>query len=155
MRARSFVIAALAALSLAACGGKSSSSSTTTGTTAGAQKPLYDRLGGKAAVDAVVEDFIGNVAADARINAQFANADIPHLKQMLKDQICMATGGGCQYTGKDMKTAHQGMPIKDADFAALVEDLKKSLDKFKVGTQEQNELLTALGGMKPDIVTAK
>ena len=30
---------------------------------------LYKRLGGKAAITAVVDDFVGNVAADTRINA--------------------------------------------------------------------------------------
>jgi hemoglobin len=51
-----------------------------------------------------------------------------------------------------MKTAHKGMKISAAEFDALVGDLKKSLDKFKVGAQEQKELLGALGGMKADIV---
>ncbi len=51
-----------------------------------------------------------------------------------------------------MKAAHKGMKITDAEFTALVEDLVKSLDKFKVGAQEKNELLSALGGMKADIV---
>jgi len=32
----------------------------------------YDRLGGKPAITAVVDDFIGNVAADARINQRCA-----------------------------------------------------------------------------------
>ena len=118
----------------------------------GKKKPLYDRLGGKEAITAVVDDFVGNVAADERINAFFANADIPHLKQMLVDQICQASGGPCTYAGKNMVEAHTGMNIKDADFGALVEDLVKSLDKFKVPDAEKNELLGALGGMKPDIV---
>ena len=34
----------------------------------------------------------------------------------------------------------------------VVEDLVKSLDKLKVPAQEKGELLTALGGMKGDIV---
>jgi hemoglobin len=51
-----------------------------------------------------------------------------------------------------MKEAHQGMGVKDADFGALVEDLVKALDKFKVGEQEKKELLGALGPMKGDIV---
>jgi hypothetical protein len=51
-----------------------------------------------------------------------------------------------------MKSAHRAMNIKDADFNALVEDLVKSLDLFKVPTQEKIELLNALGGMKGDIV---
>jgi hemoglobin len=150
-----FVMAAIAAVSLMACGGKNNKGDTGGGGGGTAMKSgsLYDRLGGKDAITAVVGDFVSNVAADARINTFFANADIPHLKAMLVDQICVTTGGPCKYTGKDMKTAHAGMGIKDADFNALVEDLKKSLDKFKVGQKEQDELIGALGGMKGDIVT--
>ena len=40
----------------------------------------------------------------------------------------------------------------DLKFNALVEELVKSLDKFKVPTQEKGEILTALGGMEGDIV---
>ena len=116
------------------------------------KKTLYDRLGGKPAITAVVDDFVGNVAGDARINRHFANANIPRLKTMLVDQICQAAGGPCTYTGASMKTAHAGMKITDAEFNALVEDLIKSLDKFKVGAREKNDLLGALGGMKGDIV---
>jgi hemoglobin len=117
-----------------------------------AEASLYDRLGGQTAIVAVIDDFVGNVAADKRINARFAHTDIPHLKQMLVEQVCQATGGPCTYTGKNMRDAHKGMKITDADFNALVEDLTKSLDKFKVGEKEKSELLTALGSMKGDIV---
>jgi len=113
-----------------------------------AKKSLYDRLGGKPAITAVVDDFIGNVAGDPRINQRFAGTNVPRLKSMLVDQICEASGGPCKYTGRDMKSAHTGMRITDAEFTALVEDLVKSLDKFKVPAPEKNELLGALAGMK-------
>jgi hemoglobin len=116
------------------------------------KKSLYDRLGGKPAITAVVDDFIGNVAGDTRINKRFATADIPRLKAMLVNQICQASGGPCTYTGASMKDAHKGLKIADGEFNALVEDLIKSLDKFKIGAQEKNDLLGALGGVKPDIV---
>ena len=122
------------------------------GTTMSEKKSLYDRLGGKPAITAVVDDFTGNVAGDTRINKRFATADIPRLKRMLVDQICQASGGPCTYTGASMKDAHKGMKITDAEFNSLVEDLVKSLDKFEVGAQEKNDLLGSLGGMKPDIV---
>jgi len=54
-----------------------------------------------------------------------------------------------------MKTAHAGMNIKDADFGALVDDLKVSLAHFDVGAKEQADLLGALARMHDDIVTAK
>jgi hemoglobin len=116
------------------------------------KKSLYDRLGGKPAIQAVVDDFIGNVAGDPRINQRFASATIPRLKAMLVDQMCEASGGPCKYTGQSMKVAHAGMRISEAEFNALVEDLVRSLDKFKVPAQEKSELLSALGGMKGDIV---
>jgi hemoglobin len=124
----------------------------TKGDTMMASPSLYDRLGGKPAITAVVDDFVANVAADTRINGRFVNTNIPRLKGMLIDQICEATGGPCKYTGRDMKSTHRGMNITDAEFNALVEDLVTSLDKFKVPAKEKGELLAALGGMKPDIV---
>ncbi len=117
-----------------------------------ADKSLYDRLGGKDAITAVVDDFVGRVAADNRINGFFAKANVPRLKMMLVDQICEASGGPCKYTGRDMKTAHRGMGITDAAFDALVGDLVATLDKFKVGEREKQELLGALGPMRKDIV---
>ena len=120
--------------------------------TAVAEKSLYDRLGGKTAITAVVDDFVGRVAADTRINGKFANANIPRLKSMLVDQICQASGGPCTYTGRDMKSTHAGMGVSSSDFDALVGDLVATLNKFKVPEREKNELLGALGPMKGDIV---
>jgi hemoglobin len=137
------------ALGLNACSLEDGTQSTT-----GASKSLYDRLGGKPAITAVVDEFVANVAADQRINERFANTDIPHLKRQLVDQVCAGTGGPCTYTGGDMVTVHKNMAVTDADFDALVEDLVKALDKFKVPEQEKTELLNILGPMRKDIVTA-
>jgi hemoglobin len=52
-----------------------------------------------------------------------------------------------------MKSAHAGMGIRSKDFNALVQDLGKSLNKFKVPAREQKELVAVLGPMKKDIVT--
>lgn len=117
------------------------------------QKSLYERLGGKPAIQAVVDDFIGNVAADNRINGFFANTNIPRLNTMLVNQICQASGGPCKYEGRNMKAAPAGMGVNDTHFNALVEDLVKSLNKFNVPEKEKNELLTALAAMKGDIVS--
>ncbi len=118
-----------------------------------AERSLYERLGGQTAIVAVVDDFVGNVAADPGINGFFANTDIARLKRLLVEQICAASGGPCTYTGRDMKTAHAGMGVQDMHFGALVGDLVKTLNKFKVPEKEKNELLAVLGPMKSDIVS--
>lgn len=116
------------------------------------EKSLYTRLGGQTTIRAVVDDFVGNVAADKRINKFFARTDIPNLKRQLTNQICQGSGGPCKYTGRSMKDAHRGIGVSGANFGALVEDLQKSLTKFKVPAREQGELLAILGPMKKDIV---
>jgi len=124
---------------------------------ASAKDTLYKNLGGKKAIAAVVDEFLGRVAADSRINHYFQQtaADPKRLasfKMKLVDQICEASGGPCHYTGKDMKSAHAGMGISGGDFSALVEDLTAALDKFHVKEPDKQALLGALGPMQKDIV---
>lgn len=140
----------LAVLSMAASAIGCSTMDTQAGQ--GGTQSLYTRLGGKPAITAVIDQFVANVANDKRINERFATTDIPRLKKNLVDQVCMASGGPCAYTGRDMKTTHAGMRITTADFNALVDDLVASLNTFKVPDAEKKELLGLLGPMKKDIV---
>jgi hemoglobin len=113
---------------------------------------LYERLGGKDAITAVVDDFVARCASDDRINAKFARTDLPRLRSMLVDQVCEATGGPCTYTGRDMRTTHDGMRVTAGEFDALVADLVATLDQFGVGAAEKDQLLGALAPMRGDIV---
>ena len=137
------VLMAVVALTVSACA------------SAPPEPTLYQRLGGRDALKGVVDDFVANVVADPRVNSRFKGlqpAAVAKLQTNLADQICDATGGPCAYLGRDMKAAHAGMGITDAEWTAAVEDLVKSLNKFKVGAKEQEELLAILGPMKKDIV---
>jgi hemoglobin len=113
---------------------------------------LFERLGGKDSIIAVVDDFVARCAADDRINRKFAKTDVPRLKRMLVDQVCEASGGPCTYQGRDMRQTHDGMAVTAGEFDALVGDLVATLNQFGVGKQEQDELLGVLGPMRPDIV---
>lgn len=116
---------------------------------------VYRQLGGREGIALIVDDFVANAAADARINERFKALkpeQVLKLKSNLADQICDATGGPCAYVGRDMKTAHRGMKISDAEWNATVEALVKALDKNNVPAGAKGALLEALGPMKPDIV---
>jgi hemoglobin len=124
--------------------------------TMGDQAPsLYKRLGGREGIALVVDDFVANLVADNRVNARFKAMQPPavfKLKANLSDQICEATGGPCAYVGRDMKTAHKGLGVTEAEWNATVEALGKALGKHKVPEQERKELLALLAPMKKDIV---
>jgi hemoglobin len=113
---------------------------------------LYQRLGGKAALTAVVNELWAVVAADTRINAYFAHTKPEAFGGQLVDFLCQASGGPCKYQGQDMKAAHTGMQLGDADFNALAEDTAKALDKFKVPAAEKSEVMNLLGSLKGDVV---
>ncbi len=126
---------------------------------------LYERLRvvdgigiarqGRDAISIIVDDFVANIVADNRINARFKTLKPPEvfkLKANVADQMCEATGGPCAYMGREMKAAHKGMKITDAEWDATVEALVKALDKHKVPAKDKQELLGLLGPMKPDIV---
>ena len=116
---------------------------------------LYKRLGGYDALAAVTDDFLGRLAADPSLGRFFVGTSKEHLgriRQLVVDQLCAATGGPCIYIGRDMKTAHEGLAITDADWDTAVKHLKATLDKFKVPKPEYDEVLAAIGGLKKDIV---
>ena len=154
------VLACVALIAIAACAPREDKGADSAAVVAADSVPrsLYDRLGGTPAIASVVDGFVANVAADARINKFFTRvakdtAAMREFKQKLVDQVCQGSGGPCTYTGKDMKTAHQGMGLTNADFDALVEDLVKALDSAGVPQKENDELLAILGPMRADIVT--
>lgn len=126
---------------------------------AGDDKPasLYERLGGMPAIQAVVDDFVGRILADERVNRWFAHAasdpeNAKAYKAKLADFICQGTGGPCKYMGADMFTAHKGRGVTDEAFQAVVSDLVSTLEKFKVPETEKGQLLGILAPMKPSIV---
>lgn len=120
-----------------------------------AQKSLYERLGGEAAISAVIDDFAGRVLKDEKINKKFAKTNAPRLLFHLKEQVCAATGGPCKYTGLSMKQSHKNMGVTEGEFNALVGHLVDTLNKFNVPEAEKNELLGILGPLKDQIVEVK
>ena len=119
------------------------------------EKSLYQRLGGYDAVAAVTDDMIGRLAANPQLGKflkGLSNDSKKKLRQHFVDFLCNATGGPCVYTGRDMKTSHAGLGITEADWNASVVDLTATLDQFKVPAKEKQEVLTAVSGLKKDIV---
>jgi len=119
------------------------------------QKTLYQRLGGYDAIAAVTDDFVGRLATDPQLKRFFGGLSVDSqkkLRQHVVDFLCSATGGPCLYTGRDMRTAHTGLGITEADWNASVVHLTATLDKFKVPEKEKGEVLGAIGGLKGDIV---
>jgi hemoglobin len=122
-------------------------------------KTPWDRLGGEAGVARVVDDFVETAALDPKVNFDrngkypLPEEKIKRLKKLLVELISANTGGPVkEYTGKDMKTAHEGMGITDAQFDALAADLKKALKKNGAKDEDAKALLDIVEKTRKEIV---
>jgi hemoglobin len=126
-----------------------------------AKPTLWQRLGGEEAVKKVVDDFVAMAAEDEKVNVtrggklKLDDDKVAALKKSLVAFVSAASKGPIPYTGKNMKEAHKGMDITNAEFDAAVDVLLKALDKNGVKEEEAKELRAAVEGTRKDIVQKK
>lgn len=113
---------------------------------------LFQSFGGQAGIDRIVSDFVRLNTSDPRIGDIFKGHDLRRLNRTLGEQFCYLLGGGCSYTGRDMKAAHRDLGLQTADLNALIENLQRAMDKEGVPFRAQNKLLAKLAPMKRDVV---
>lgn len=119
---------------------------------------LYERLGGVYAIATVVDDFIDRIMEDPRLNANPKVDEAHHrvsragFKYLVTEMVCWATGGPQRYTGRSMKDSHAHLGITQSEWEAFLDDLRQTLDKFKVPAAEQAELLAIVESTRGDIV---
>jgi hemoglobin len=120
-----------------------------------ADDALYQSLGQKPGLTALMDDFMVRLMADPRMQPFFKDTNQAQFKSQLVDQLCQVAGGPCQYKGPDMKTAHGEMDITKSHFNALVEVLQQSMDARNIPFSVQNKLLAQLAPMHRDVITVK
>ena len=116
-------------------------------------KGVFEDFGGEAGLVTLMDDFMAIMLEDPRMRPFFINSDQPRIKRQLAEQFCAILGGGCTYSGRDMKTSHAAFAIDRADFNALVEDLQIAMNRRGVPFRSQNKLLQALAPMHREIIT--
>ena len=120
-----------------------------------ANKSLYERLGGYDAICAVSDNLLPRLMSDARLKRfwDHRGADgIAREKQLLNDFLSASSGGPMYYTGRDMKVAHKGMKINEADWTAFMGHVNATLDVFKLPKTERGEVVAFIQSLKQDIV---
>ena len=126
-----------------------------TGAPAPPTATLYQRLGGYDSLAVLTDDFVARLTRDRSLARFFAGTSDEakgRMRQLMLDQLCSASGGPCVYPGRDMKSAHQGLAIREADWATTIMHLIASLDRRQVGPKDKDEVLQIIARLKKDIV---
>ena len=78
--------------------------------------------------------------------------NIGRFDAMLREQLCAESGGGCAYTGDDMRRAHAGLDITRAEFNAMVEALADAMDAQGLPVAVQNRVLALHAPKRADVL---
>ncbi len=108
---------------------------------------LARAFGGREGIARIAARTVDLSHDDPRIAAIFAAHDMVRLKRTLAEQFCYLLNAGCDYSGRDMRTAHKGMGVTRADMNALVENLQAAMREAGVPFAAQNRLLARLAPM--------
>ncbi len=112
----------------------------------------YDRVGGRPAITAVVEQFYARVLADDELAPYFTDADVEAVKRHQVLLLSQVLGGPSEYDGRELGAAHQGLGITSEHYDKVVGHLVAVLTEAGA----DDELIAAAGGVlasvKDDIV---
>ena len=113
---------------------------------------LYEKIGGKAAVEKAVDIFYDKVLADNRIMHFFQSVDMKKQRAKQKAFLIYAFGGPNRYEGRDLRTAHQSMKLNEIHFDAVCQHLVATLDELGVGSAEIDQVVEIALSVKADVL---
>jgi hemoglobin len=119
---------------------------------------LYDRLGGVYSIATVVDDFIGRIMVDPRLNANplvhEAHRRVPPagFKTPSHRDAVLGRRRPQSYTGRAMEESHRHLLITAGEWQAFLDDLQHSLDKFAVPEAEQAEIKALIDSTRSAIM---
>jgi len=118
------------------------------------EETLYEKLGGWAAVAAVVDIFYDRLLADPRLAQVFDGIDMNRLKNHQVIFVSAATGGPEPKQPFDLVAAHRPLNITDEQFDLVAGHLVASLRVAAVEQPLIDEVMAAVAPLRPQIVSA-
>lgn len=79
-------------------------------------RSAYERLGGEAALRAIIDDFVERVTSDMMIGFLFRGVDKQRLKELEFQFASRHLGGPHRYEGRPLPEAHKAHPIMGGQF---------------------------------------
>lgn len=115
---------------------------------------LFKKYGGYDSVFKIVSLFYEKILADEFVSGFFDDVDMEGLIRHQTNFVGMVLGGPAnQYTGRDLKTAHQSLTISHAHFSRVAEHLHASLVECGVEPSDINTIMTVVASRASDVVS--
>src|SRR5262245_19273535 len=119
------------------------------------QQSLYTRLGGYDVIAAFVDNWLAAVVPDPQLGPYFKGMSVDtkrKARQLIVDFIAERAGGPVIYTGRSMKTLHEGLGISKSDDAVLMRHAERTLDRLGVARDARDGMLAFLARLEDETV---
>ena len=116
---------------------------------------IYHRLGGQPAIDAAVELFYKKILADKTVSHFFEDVNMKKQRSKQKAFLAAAFGGPVPYKGKDLRTAHASLDLKESDFNAIAGHLQATLKELKIDDKLIGEVMAVAASTKDAVLNKK
>lgn len=113
---------------------------------------LYREIGGRDAVEAVVEDFYDRVLTDDRLRPYFEGMDVAELRAHQVQFIGAVTGGPMDYDGANMREAHAHLEIDEADFETVGAHLEAALRRNGVDEANVDAIMAEVAALEDPVL---
>lgn len=116
---------------------------------------LFERIGGRAALEAAVNLFYDRAIADPILTPFFAAVDMDKQRAKQKAFLAMAFGGPANYTGKDLRAAHAPLVergLTDRHFDAVAGHLQDTLEQLNVPAELIAEVMAIAASTRDDVL---
>ena len=117
-----------------------------------AKKPLYERLGGRDAIKAVVTEVCELHYTDEITKPLFKGVDRGKLIDHVVNFLAQGAGGPEKYTGRDMVNAHKHLNMTDVHFVTAGDHIVRAMKKFGAGEHEIEEVICMIVAFHDDVI---
>ena len=114
---------------------------------------LYERLGGRGGVEAVVDTFYERIMRVDELRSYFANTDIDRQKYHMATFLGVITDDSAQFDTARLSTAHAGLGITDDHFALVLAALAAVLKEHGVNPVDRYAVAAKLRLLRDVIVS--
>lgn len=116
---------------------------------------LYERLGEREGIRAVVDDFYDRLVADDELGPFFENSNMEMLRRTQTEFLCEAAGGPETYDAAPVREAHLDVPFEPGHIERAVELLYESLEEFEVPEDDADAVVGAIAEYEADLLASR
>ena len=119
------------------------------------ERSLYERLGGYDVLAGITDDFLARVQTDTKIGHFWSGQSDDTRRserQLIVDFLVQASGGPANYTGREMRTSHQGLGINKDDYDVMMVHCIATMEKFNIAATEQADVCSFMESLRDGIL---